>query len=403
MILHPFVWIRHTLWRPVFLTLLALTALTGAALRLLDRALTSAGVPNGIVTFELAGSQERAQEILSIWEGANVLRHSALSLGLDFLFLSLYAGTLGLAALLAGRILRRRSKWWWIGAVASAWAVVSAAALDVVENSALIRILLGASGEMWPAIALWAAVPKFALVTGGLLFAVVAWVAVPVLRYADSKRPKDQPVDDPTTPETRVSEIQMPGLPTPLSWQNAPDVWSVWPPRCLEITAGPNTDWFVDPRGSRAVSNAPTALFSPGEGDFILSASVQVKFASTFDAGVLMLYIDHNRWAKLCFEFSPRREPMVVSVVTKGYSDDCNAAIIKGDQVRLRLSRIGQAFALHFTTDDVRWHLVRHFTVGAIFTPLQIGFSAQSPTGQGCSATFCDIRFERETLEDLRA
>ncbi len=384
------------------MTLLALTVLTGAVLRLVDRPLTSDAVPRGIVSFELAGSQERAGEVLSIWEEANVLRYSGLSLGLDFVFLLFYAGAIGLGALLAGRALRRRSKWWWTGAVLSAWAAVLAAGLDAIENMALIRMLLGATGSLWPAVAWWTAVPKFALVAAGFLFAVAAWIAVP-LRSTALPRDKVLQEDDATAPEAPVPELLMPGLPAPLVWLNPPNEWSVWPPRCLAITAGPNTDWFVDPRGGRSVSNAPAALFSPGDGDFVLSATVEVRFASTFDAGVLLVRAGKTRWAKLCFEASPRREPMVVSVVTNGYSDDCNASVIESGHVHFRICRIGQAFAFHYSIDGNRWHLVRHFTLGAIFDTLQIGFSTQSPTGQGCAATFCNIRFVPETVEDIRA
>ena len=51
---------------------------------------------------------------------------------------------------------------------------------------------------------------------------------------------------------------------------------------------------------------AATLLGVPPAGDFQLSARVRVGFRSTFDAGVLLLWLDRAYWAKLCFEFSPQ-------------------------------------------------------------------------------------------------
>jgi uncharacterized protein len=168
----------------------------------------------------------------------------------------------------------------------------------------------------------------------------------------------------------------------------------------LSITAGPGTDWFVDPRTDEAIANAP-ALVGPVEGDFVLSARLDVEFAGTYDAGALMLWRDDRTWAKLCFEYSYDHEPMVVSVVTRGASDDCNSAVVDGP-VWLRVARIGRAYAFHASTDGGRWDFVRHFGLG-VEDALEVGFVAQSPRGDGCTATFSDIRFAAATLGDLRS
>ena len=55
--------------------------------------------------------------------------------------------------------------------------------------------------------------------------------------------------------------------------------------------------------------NAVTLLGEPPEGDFQFSARVKAVHQETFDAGVLMLWMDEAHWAKLCFEFSPDRSP----------------------------------------------------------------------------------------------
>jgi Uncharacterized conserved protein len=86
----------------------------------------------------------------------------------------------------------------------------------------------------------------------------------------------------------------------------------------LFILAGAKTDWFSDPAGNYAKDNAPCALVTLPDDAFLLSAKVSVEFASAFDAGVLQIRATDDRWAKLCFEYSPQRRPMIVSVVTRG-------------------------------------------------------------------------------------
>jgi regulation of enolase protein 1 (concanavalin A-like superfamily) len=117
---------------------------------------------------------------------------------------------------------------------------------------------------------------------------------------------------------------------------------------------------------------------------------------------VLALWADEDNWAKLCLEYSPRGEPMVVSVVTRGLSDDCNSAVVDGSVTWLRMSRIGQAYAFHSSADGQEWHLVRHFALASGESP-EVGFQAQSPTGDGCTARFDQIRFEARTLADIRS
>ena len=145
-------------------------------------------------------------------------------------------------------------------------------------------------------------------------------------------------------------------------------------------------------------ANAP-AYLDAVEGDFLLSARVEVDFVSAFDAGALVLWGDEQTWAKLAFECSPAIEPMVVSVVTRGISDDCNSVVVDGNAVWLRIARIAPAYAFHMSTDGERWSFVRHFRLDG---DLQVGFEAQSPTGGGCTARFSEIRFEAATLSELR-
>ena len=185
--------------------------------------------------------------------------------------------------------------------------------------------------------------------------------------------------------------VRIAALPMPLRWLRKPQWWSAPDGASLLVAAGPRTDWFVDPqRSAEPKLNAP-ALLGGSSGDFLLSAKVTVDFAGTYDV-----------WAKLCFEYSPQREPMVVSVVTRGVSDDCNSFVVDGSSVWLRIAGVGPAFAFHASTDGSNWSFIRHFALEAGGEP-SIGFAAQAPMGDGCGVTFEQIAYEAARLGDLRS
>jgi hypothetical protein len=189
-------------------------------------------------------------------------------------------------------------------------------------------------------------------------------------------------------------------LPHPLHWLNQPQSWDLSSEGQLTISAPAKTDWFIDPQGAINISNAPALLF-PASGPSILSVQATVDHVATYDAGVLMVYESSLAWAKLCLELSPQGRPMIVSVVTRGISDDCNAFVVNGPAY-LRISKLERAYAFHFSATGVEWDLIRYFTLEE-GKDTQMGFLAQSPTGSGCTARFREIRFEERLLEDIRS
>ena len=92
----------------------------------------------------------------------------------------------------------------------------------------------------------------------------------------------------------------------------------------------------------------------------------------------------------------------MVSVVTRGVSDDADAFAVGGGTAWLRASRLGPAFAFHASADGADWRFVRHFVLEPA-AGLAIGFLAQSPTGSGCTAVFDRIALRPERLADLRS
>lgn len=196
--------------------------------------------------------------------------------------------------------------------------------------------------------------------------------------------------------------VAIASLPMPMYWLRPPVDWDA--AGRLRITAAEDTDLFVDPGGAPARHTAP-CLLGPVAGDGAVSARVSVDFEATFDAGVLVVYHHARSWAKLCFEYSPAKLATVVTVVNRGVSDDANAFAVDSSMVWLRVTRIAPAWAFHAATDGRRWRLVRYFALdqaGDGGQP-QVGFSAQSPTGRGCTATFNDIRWSPTPPADIRS
>lgn len=196
-----------------------------------------------------------------------------------------------------------------------------------------------------------------------------------------------------------ADDIAVNGFPVPLR-PSVAGVWRITSSGGLTGTAGPATDLFIDPAGDPPALSAPRLTAAVPDGEWQFAAEVDVDFVSTYDAGVLLLWTGERTWAKLCFEYSPQRRPMVVSVVTRGVSDDANAFTVEGSSVWLRISRRGGAYAFHAATDGAFWRLIRLFSLGD--EPAEVGFEVQSPIGAGCQATFEGISYRAQRLLELR-
>jgi hypothetical protein len=202
-----------------------------------------------------------------------------------------------------------------------------------------------------------------------------------------------------------VTEVKVPGLPFPLAPTGSPPCAHRVQGEALVLRGGPGTDMFIDPAGATPpFPDAGRLTGLPPAGDFTLAALVAVEFASTYDAGVLVLDAGERRWAKLCLEYSPQHRPTAVTVVTRGASDDCNSFETDGGPLWLRVARSGKAWAFHASTDGDWWRLLRYFTLDEHDTgdAVRVGFLAQSPTGDGCTASFDRVAFRLGAPSDLR-
>ncbi len=123
-----------------------------------------------IVDFELAGSVEKAGQIVNAWNETDRIR-AGFSLGFDYLYMPLYSTTLALACVMAIGVLKPRA-WRSIGLLL-AWGLWVAAISDAIENVALLTILLGHNVAPWPQAAQLCATIKFGLILAGLGYVVI--------------------------------------------------------------------------------------------------------------------------------------------------------------------------------------------------------------------------------------
>jgi hypothetical protein len=169
---HPLDFIPGATQKKVFFALLALTLGLFGVFRWLDAPLRTPAAPNGIVSFELAGTPEQAESIIQSWD-ARARLFAAFGLGLDYVFMPAYALTISLGVLMA---LRKHSGVFSGIGIYVGWGALLAALLDAIENIALWRLLAGISTPFCPRVAAVAATIKFALIMLGLLFALAGWL-----------------------------------------------------------------------------------------------------------------------------------------------------------------------------------------------------------------------------------
>jgi hypothetical protein len=185
---HPLDFFPAHLRKPFFLTFLFLTILLFVIFWFLDQPLRTSVAPGGIVSFELAGTPFAARGITDSWKQLSALLSAtgqpspdivnvayvfaAFGLGLDYLFMPVYALALSFATLLATQKHTGRIR---ILLAMAGYGAFAAALFDAVENYALFRILLGWVDSSYPEIAAFCATMKFGLLAFGILAALIGW------------------------------------------------------------------------------------------------------------------------------------------------------------------------------------------------------------------------------------
>lgn len=174
---HPFEhWPRQRRRSSLIAGLLAAVFLF-AVIALLDSPLRE-NDEGGTVALEVAGSTKRAEEITTAWRADGHLDNAAFIDGLDFLYALLHSAVLAALCVAASSSFGKRGhqRLAQAGTVA-AWVASAIVLFDWAENAALAVVLLDGPAAPWPAIALAAAIPKFAGTALALIFALAGGAA----------------------------------------------------------------------------------------------------------------------------------------------------------------------------------------------------------------------------------
>ena len=175
----------------------------------------------------------------------------------------------------------------------------------------------------------------------------------------------------------------------------------------LTLLAPPKSDFFYNNDAASETGISPENLsnapfyYTEVSGDFVLTVKVSVDFVDTYDAAAVMVMKNDHTWVKSCFEKTDFNTRAVVSVVMNQFTDDANGNNIDGNSIWLKVVRIGQSFALHYSVDGESFNMTRVFTLPVEET-VKVGFVAQAPVGNGGERHFEHFTLEKKTLENIR-
>ena len=169
---HPFKALSISGQNRAFILFFILSVMVMVGLQVTGAPLINDVSPGGILSFEFAGELAHAQRMVDSW-GPTGRIYAGLNLGLDYLFLAVYACAIALGCVLVSRGLFRKNAALANAGIMIARAQFLAAFLDCVENFGLIQVLLGTQTAAWPLVAKWCAWPKFLIVGVGLIYVMI--------------------------------------------------------------------------------------------------------------------------------------------------------------------------------------------------------------------------------------
>ena len=114
-----------------------------------------------------------------------------------------------------------------------------------------------------------------------------------------------------------------------------------------------------------------------------------------------MVHIDPLNWIKFAFENSDATGKSIVSVVTRGVSDDANGVIIEEDEIWLKIIKKDNLYSMHWSKDGQTFKMARLSRMPAAPT-VKIGLEVQCPAGQGAQHELLYFSLEEKTVKDLR-
>lgn len=158
----------------ITLFLLILVILNIIALKVFNNPLKNDICNNGVISFELAKDLDQSLKIMNSWD-INAKLNMSLSLGFDFLFLFAYSSFIALLIFNINNKLWKNKPFYKIGKVLII-SIFLAAFFDIIENIALIKLLLGDLKQVWSSVAYYFASIKFLIVFICIIYLLLNWI-----------------------------------------------------------------------------------------------------------------------------------------------------------------------------------------------------------------------------------
>lgn len=171
----------------------------------------------------------------------------------------------------------------------------------------------------------------------------------------------------------------------------------------LQLAAGAETDYFIEPGlPPYEKANAPLLLRTvDNTRPFTFTVKTTPVHTVKYDAGMAFLYVSNKEWLKFAFEADERMNKRLVTVKTRGFSDDNNHDAINSPFVYLKISSNTKAIGFYYSTDGQQWQVVR--VIKNEYPPkLKLGIGSQSPAGKGNHSLFEELTFTETSVKDFR-
>jgi regulation of enolase protein 1 (concanavalin A-like superfamily) len=199
----------------------------------------------------------------------------------------------------------------------------------------------------------------------------------------------------------KAASITLPGITFTRSLNGAAENTKVSDGK-LTLTSAAKRDNFRDPNGKLSSNTAPVLLTEvDNKKPFTLSARITPTFLETYDAGTLYIWVRDDLWLKMAMEMDERRRTRMVTVRTTGTSDDNNHDVVTAKTVHMKISSDTHTVGFYYSLDRKAWQLIKLFK-NDYPDRIWLGISAQSPLGNGTSATFEDVSLTQTSIADFR-
>ena len=172
----------------------------------------------------------------------------------------------------------------------------------------------------------------------------------------------------------------------------------------LEFRCTEGRDIFSDPNGKLSNNTVPMLLASiDNTKPFTLTAKVTPGFTEEglYNAADLFVFANDTLWQKLCFEQDERGRHRIVTVRTRGTSDDNNHERLDMRTVYLKYSSDTHTLASYYSLDNKEWHMVRLYK-NEYPAAIWVGIASQCPQTGVCTSLFEEVTLTQTAVKDFR-